>query len=31
VPVVTVIDVNARIVPVKDEFVPNVAELPICQ
>jgi hypothetical protein len=30
-PVVTDIDVCARIVPTKLEFVPNVAELPICQ
>ncbi len=31
VPVVTVIDVKARTVPVKVEFVPSVAELPTCQ
>jgi hypothetical protein len=31
VSVVTVIDVNAMIVPVKVEAVPNVAELPTCQ
>nr|WP_254896775.1 hypothetical protein [Amycolatopsis sp. Hca4] len=31
VPVVTVIDVNAMIVPTKFEFVPSVAELPTCQ
>ena len=30
-PVVTVIDVKARTVPVNTEFVPSVAELPICQ
>ena len=31
VPVVTLIDVNAMIVPRNTEFVPNVAELPTCQ
>jgi hypothetical protein len=31
VPVVTVIEVNAMIVPTKFEFVPSVAELPTCQ
>jgi hypothetical protein len=31
VSVVTVIDVNAMIVPVKVEAVPNTAELPTCQ
>ena len=31
VPVVTVIDVRARIVPTNDEVVPRVAELPTCQ
>jgi hypothetical protein len=31
VPVVTEIDVNAMIVPVKEDVVPNVAELPTCQ
>jgi hypothetical protein len=31
VPVVTVIDVKAMIVPVKLECVPRVAELPTCQ
>jgi hypothetical protein len=31
VPVVTEIDVNAMIVPLNDEFVPRVAELPTCQ
>src|ERR1700693_2662400 len=30
-PVVTVIEVNARIFPSKTEFVPRVAELPTCQ
>ena len=30
-PVVTVIDVKARTVPVNTEFVPSVAELPTCQ
>ena len=30
-PVVIVIDVKARTVPVKIEFVPSVAELPTCQ
>src|SRR3569833_1442343 len=31
VPVVTVSEVNAMIVPTKFEFVPSVAELPTCQ
>ena len=30
-PVVAVIDVSARIVPLNDEYVPRVAELPTCQ
>jgi hypothetical protein len=30
-PVVTVTDVRARMLPVKEEFVPSVAELPTCQ
>ena len=30
-PVVTVIEVRARMVPVKSESVPRVAELPTCQ
>jgi hypothetical protein len=30
-PVVTVMEVNARIEPAKFEFVPSVAELPTCQ
>ncbi len=30
-PVVAVIDAFARIVPLKVEFVPSVAELPTCQ
>ncbi|KOV34936.1 hypothetical protein ADK60_10835 [Streptomyces sp. XY431] len=30
-PVVTVIDVRARMLPTKVELVPSVAELPICQ
>ncbi|KJK57224.1 hypothetical protein UK12_17650 [Saccharothrix sp. ST-888] len=30
-PVVTVIDVRARMLPTKVELVPRVAELPICQ
>lgn len=31
VPVVTVTDARAMIVPTNDEFVPSVAELPTCQ
>ena len=30
-PVVAVIDVSARMVPLNDEYVPMVAELPTCQ
>ena len=30
-PVVIVIDVKARMFPLKTEFVPSVAELPTCQ
>jgi hypothetical protein len=30
-PVFIVIDASARMFPLKDVFVPNVAELPICQ
>ena len=30
-PVVAVIDVSARMVPLNDEYVPRVAELPTCQ
>ena len=30
-PVVTEIDVNAKIVPLNDDVVPRVAELPTCQ
>jgi hypothetical protein len=30
-PLVTVIDVRAKIFPAKTEFVPSVAELPTCQ
>jgi hypothetical protein len=31
VPVVTVIEASARMVPTNDELVPRVAELPTCQ
>lgn len=30
-PVVSVIDVSAKMFPLKTEFVPSVAELPTCQ